>query len=133
MVRLRGSWRLSLSSAPTVGNPCRPLQPESVSLIAPSADASPCVDPARSLAPHRTKRFTQTAISGRPSPNRITATAEDRVDLNRGGLPRQPVTHNEPASGSILGNGAQAVEVTLAVDLQEAGRRGCGRRSNGAG
>src|SRR3954464_5175355 len=31
MVRLRDSWRLTLSSAPTVGNPCRPLQPESVS------------------------------------------------------------------------------------------------------
>src|SRR5215210_3358071 len=32
MVRLRDSWRFSLSSAPTVGNPCRPLQPETVSL-----------------------------------------------------------------------------------------------------
>src|SRR4051794_5744169 len=32
MVRLRDSWPFSLSSAPTVGNPCRPLQPESVSL-----------------------------------------------------------------------------------------------------
>src|SRR3954469_24284451 len=31
MVRLRVSWPFSLSSAPTVGNPCRPLQPESVS------------------------------------------------------------------------------------------------------
>src|SRR5689334_1209674 len=31
MVRLRDSWRFSLASAPTVGNPCRPLQPESVS------------------------------------------------------------------------------------------------------
>src|SRR5215213_5276050 len=31
MVRLRGSWPFSLSSAPAVGNPCRPLQPESVS------------------------------------------------------------------------------------------------------
>src|SRR3954469_74444 len=31
MVRLRDSWPFSLSSAPTVGNPCRPLQPESVS------------------------------------------------------------------------------------------------------
>src|SRR5437868_7370485 len=30
MVRLRASWPFSLSSAPTVGNPCRPLQPESV-------------------------------------------------------------------------------------------------------
>src|SRR5215204_6304110 len=30
MVRLRDSWRFNLSSAPTVGNPCRPLQPESV-------------------------------------------------------------------------------------------------------
>src|SRR3954468_11800810 len=30
MVRLRVSWPFSLSSAPTVGNPCRPLQPESV-------------------------------------------------------------------------------------------------------
>src|SRR3954447_12757056 len=30
MVRLRDSWPFSLSSAPTVGNPCRPLQPESV-------------------------------------------------------------------------------------------------------
>jgi len=26
---LRDSWRFSLSSAPTVVNPCRPLQPES--------------------------------------------------------------------------------------------------------
>src|SRR4051812_3500767 len=33
MVRLRDSWPFSLSSAPTVGNPCRPLQPESVSAI----------------------------------------------------------------------------------------------------
>src|SRR3954447_2356526 len=33
MVRLRDSWPFSLSSAPTVGNPCRPLQPESVSLV----------------------------------------------------------------------------------------------------
>src|SRR3954452_14208213 len=33
MVRLRDSWPFSLSSAPTVGNPCRPLQPESVSLL----------------------------------------------------------------------------------------------------
>src|SRR3954463_10899686 len=32
MVRLRDSWPFSLSSAPTVGNPCRPLQPESVSV-----------------------------------------------------------------------------------------------------
>src|SRR4051794_4931468 len=32
MVRLRVSWPFSLSSAPAVGNPCRPLQPESVSL-----------------------------------------------------------------------------------------------------
>src|SRR3954471_12055062 len=32
MVRLRDSCPFSLSSAPTVGNPCRPLQPESVSL-----------------------------------------------------------------------------------------------------
>src|SRR4051795_10651214 len=102
-------------------------------MIAPSADASPCVDPARSLAPHRTERLTQAAISGRPSPNRIPATAEDRVDLNRGGLPRKPVAHNEPASGSILGDGAQTFKVTLAIHLQEAGRRGCGRRSNGAG
>src|SRR3954452_12031328 len=31
MVRLRDSWPFNLSSAPTVGNPCRPLQPESVS------------------------------------------------------------------------------------------------------
>src|SRR3954451_24631752 len=31
MVRLRDSWCFSLSSAPTVGNPCRPLQPETVS------------------------------------------------------------------------------------------------------
>src|SRR3954469_17201563 len=31
MVRLRDSWPFSLSSVPTVGNPCRPLQPESVS------------------------------------------------------------------------------------------------------
>src|SRR4051812_435286 len=31
MVRLRDSWPFSLSSAPAVGNPCRPLQPESVS------------------------------------------------------------------------------------------------------
>src|SRR4051794_30801028 len=31
MVRLRDSWPFSLSSAPTVGNPCRPLQPESES------------------------------------------------------------------------------------------------------
>src|SRR4051795_13220933 len=30
MVRLRVSWPFSLSSAPTVGNPCRPLQPESL-------------------------------------------------------------------------------------------------------
>src|SRR5215217_1363627 len=30
MVRLRDSWPFSLSAAPTVGNPCRPLQPESV-------------------------------------------------------------------------------------------------------
>src|SRR3954451_2326199 len=30
MVRLRDSWPFSLSSAPTVGNPCRPLQPETV-------------------------------------------------------------------------------------------------------
>src|SRR5215210_8920102 len=36
MVRLRDSWPFSLSSAPTVGNPCRPLQPESVS-VGPSA------------------------------------------------------------------------------------------------
>src|SRR4029453_6382518 len=35
MVRLRDSWRFSLSSAPTVGNPCRPLQPESVSDLHP--------------------------------------------------------------------------------------------------
>src|SRR3954468_23478637 len=33
MVRLRDSWPFSLSSAPTVGNPCRPLQPESVSVV----------------------------------------------------------------------------------------------------
>src|SRR5215210_2945247 len=33
MVRLRDSWPFSLSSAPTVGNPCRPLQPESVSEV----------------------------------------------------------------------------------------------------
>src|SRR3954470_18484425 len=32
MVRLRDSWRFNLSSAPTVGNPCRPLQAESVSV-----------------------------------------------------------------------------------------------------
>src|SRR3954447_6888797 len=32
MVRLRDSWPFSLSSAPTVGNPCRPLQPESASV-----------------------------------------------------------------------------------------------------
>src|SRR3954465_9102563 len=32
-VRLRDSWPFSLSSAPTVGNPCRPLQPESVLLM----------------------------------------------------------------------------------------------------
>src|SRR3954452_25302245 len=100
--------------------------------MAPSADASPCVDPARSLAPHRTERLTQAAISGRPSPNRITATAEDRVDFNSGGLPRKPVAHNEPASGSLLGDGAQTIKVTLAIDLQEAGRRGCGRRQRGA-
>src|SRR5215211_3490962 len=31
MVRLRDSWPFSLSAAPTVGTPCRPLQPESVS------------------------------------------------------------------------------------------------------
>src|SRR5688572_4778164 len=31
MVRLRDSWPFSLSAAPTVGNPARPLQPESVS------------------------------------------------------------------------------------------------------
>src|SRR3954470_11884113 len=31
MVRLRDSRPFSLSPAPTVGNPCRPLQPESVS------------------------------------------------------------------------------------------------------
>src|SRR5215210_960746 len=31
MVRLRDSWPFSLSSAPTVGNPCRPLQPGTVS------------------------------------------------------------------------------------------------------
>src|SRR3954447_20934540 len=34
MVRLRDSWPFSLSSAPTVGNPCRPLQPETVSVVA---------------------------------------------------------------------------------------------------
>src|SRR5215211_5334742 len=33
MVRLLDSWRFSLSSAPTVGNPFRPLQPETVSDI----------------------------------------------------------------------------------------------------
>src|SRR5215213_5839864 len=34
MVRLPGLWHLSLSSAPTVGNPWRPLQPEIVLLAA---------------------------------------------------------------------------------------------------
>src|SRR5215218_1588026 len=34
MVRLPGLWCFSLSSAPTVGNPCRPLQPEIVSHVA---------------------------------------------------------------------------------------------------
>src|SRR4029450_8365836 len=35
MVRRRDSWPFNLSSAPTVGNPCRPLQPESVSQSRP--------------------------------------------------------------------------------------------------
>src|SRR5215218_7222948 len=30
MVRLRDLWRFNLSSDPTGGNPCRPLQPETV-------------------------------------------------------------------------------------------------------
>src|SRR4051794_13075015 len=41
MVRLRDSWPFSLSSAPTVGNPCRPLQPESVSRSTQRPDARP--------------------------------------------------------------------------------------------
>src|SRR3954447_4771693 len=35
MVRLRDSWPFSLSSTPPVGNPCRPLQPESVGHVPP--------------------------------------------------------------------------------------------------
>src|SRR3954447_16976879 len=41
MVRLRDSWPFSLSSAPTVGNPCRRLQPESVSLLSSQDIAGP--------------------------------------------------------------------------------------------
>src|SRR5215210_5953453 len=37
-VRLRDSWRFNLSSDPTVGNPCRPLQPETVSQVGPLLD-----------------------------------------------------------------------------------------------
>src|SRR5215211_3685894 len=44
MVRLRDSWRFSLSSAPTVGNPCRPLQPESVSLTCYTASSKRRMD-----------------------------------------------------------------------------------------
>src|SRR5215216_6962153 len=41
MVRLRDSWRFSLSSAPTVGNPFRPLQPETVLSWQPCDDPMP--------------------------------------------------------------------------------------------
>src|SRR3954471_10261472 len=49
MVRLRDSWPFSLSSAPTIGNPCRPLQPESVSVLFSDARPSIAVLPFRLL------------------------------------------------------------------------------------
>src|SRR5947209_1312451 len=55
MVRLRDSWPFSLSSAPTVGNPCRPLQPESVSFsLQVFPGALPLIKPSGPRALNRT-------------------------------------------------------------------------------
>src|SRR3982751_1988388 len=54
MVRLRVSWRFSLSSAPTVGNPCRPLQPETVSVpVSTKRKTHPIHDPPAGNLPDR--------------------------------------------------------------------------------
>src|SRR4051794_7671445 len=82
MVRLRVSWRFSLSSAPTVGNPCRPLQPETVS--EGPARAGGRRRPARG---HHLDRRHRQAPLGRDG----SGAAGDGRILRRGEHARQPV------------------------------------------
>jgi len=80
MVRLRDSWRFSLSSAPTVGNPCRPLQPESVSgprAADGGAAPGPGLTPSPASGPDRRRRVREGQLGGRP----YVLFADGAVDL----------------------------------------------------
>src|SRR3954469_4695446 len=78
MVRLRVSWPFSLSSAPTVGNPCRPLQPESV-----SCTASRKIRSFRPLAPRRERqaRNTSSTVAQSSSVIRVSMVGSSQTDL----------------------------------------------------
>src|SRR4051812_3567896 len=67
MVRLRDSWPFSLSSAPTVGNPCRPLQPESVMTPHPRPQRHRSLSPA-GRRPRRVALESQKALPQTPAP-----------------------------------------------------------------
>src|SRR4051812_25861755 len=67
MVRLRDSWPFSLSSAPTVGNPCRPLQPESVMTPHPRPQRHRSLSPA-GRRPRRVALESQKALPHTPAP-----------------------------------------------------------------
>src|SRR3954471_21242577 len=79
MVRLRGSWCFSLSSAPTVGNPCRPLQPESVSDLARGA-AKPANNDGRPSAELVEQRAGAEGNAGQDRTRR----AKDRASVSQG-------------------------------------------------
>src|SRR3954469_7992498 len=78
MVRLRVSWPFSLSSAPTVGNPCRPLQPESV-----SCTASRKIRSFRPLAPRRERqaRNSSSTVAQSSSVIRVSMVGSSQTDL----------------------------------------------------
>src|SRR3954463_5927812 len=79
MVRLRDSWPFSLSSAPTVGNPCRPLQPESVSDLAIGA-AKPANNDGRPSAELVEQRAGAEGNAGQDRTRR----AQNRVSVSQG-------------------------------------------------
>src|SRR4051794_8841529 len=112
MVRLRVSWPFSLSSAPTVGNPCRPLQPESVS--DPEGPAA--------LGDGRTRAAVR--------PSRIGSPIEQALGRHPGWSRQRAGARSEPSTGErfmTLGPGLMLVAMggTLAyLGLAVLGRDG---------
>src|SRR4051794_311945 len=121
MVRLRDSWPFSLSSAPTVGNPCRPLQPESVMTPHPRPQRHRSLSPA-GRRPRRVALESQKALPQTPAPPIAgwpVSSAECRVPSLRRRYPASTVLRTRPPLrlASVLGSsGVCPLEVSLGIE-----------------